>query len=82
MLLYTLCKAPCTWVIFTPYILVIFGEKAWGIVGQKAWTIAHGFDRFWIIFTPIKLISINFADERNMQFSPFLTKNRSIDDRF
>jgi hypothetical protein len=24
------------------------------IFDQKAWTIAHGFDRFWLIFGPLK----------------------------
>jgi hypothetical protein len=28
--------------------------------------MAHGFDRFWVIFTAFKLFSIIFADAKNM----------------
>jgi hypothetical protein len=44
------------------------------IFGQKAWTIAHGFDRFWVIFTPFKLFLILFVEEKNMQKTPTLGK--------
>ena len=32
----------------------------WVIFEQKAWAIAHGFDEFWVIFTPFgKCLSIS-----------------------
>jgi hypothetical protein len=41
------------------------------ILDQKAWTIAHGFDRFWVIYTPFQLISIIFFDRFWVIFTPF-----------
>jgi hypothetical protein len=41
------------------------------IFGQKAWTIAHGFDGFWVIFTPFQLFSINLEGAKIMHFGHF-----------
>jgi hypothetical protein len=45
------------------------------VFDQNAWTIAHGFDRVWVIFTPFKLISIIFADGKTCIFGRFLPKS-------
>jgi hypothetical protein len=61
------------------YLTYIFSKlRLISIFDQKAWTIAHGFDRFWLIVTPFKLFSIIFAGSKNMHFWPFLIKKHGL----
>ena len=43
-------------------------HSKWVIFEQKAWTIAHGFDRFWVIFTPFGKILWFFKNSQNWPF--------------
>ena len=55
--------------------------QKWVIFGhfeQKAWAIAHGFDGFWVFFTPFGKIWIIYKAFKNSHFWPFWSKKHGL----
>jgi hypothetical protein len=50
---------------FAPFKLFFLLQKKQAFWKVFSKSIAHAFDRFWVIFTPFKLFSIIYAEAKN-----------------